>query len=51
MAFEVMTGTSPAVVAVGRLGIEVDTGVLFEGECESAPIVCPMVAVFPVNCI
>lgn len=51
MAFEVMTGTSPAVVAVGQLGIEGDTVVLFEGEHERVPIVCSMVVVCPVNCI
>lgn len=51
MAFEVMTGTSPAEEAVGQLGIEADTDVLFVGERERAPIVCPMVVVFPVSCI
>lgn len=49
MVFELVTGTSPGVAAVGRPGSETDTGVLLEGERDRAPMVCPMVVVFPDN--
>lgn len=51
MVFELVSGTSPVVVAVGRPVSEADTGVFLEGERDRAPIVCPMVVVFPDNWI
>lgn len=51
MVFELVSGTSPVVVAVKRPVSEIDTGVLLEGEHDRAPMVCPMVVVFPDNWI
>lgn len=51
MVFELVTGISPVVVAVGRPISETDTGVLLEGERDRAPMVCPMVVVLPDNWI
>lgn len=44
MVFEFIT----VVVVIGGLPeTERDTGVLLEGEHDTAPMVCPMVVVFP----
>lgn len=51
MIFELVTGTSPVVVTGGRPASDTDTGVLLEGEHDRAPMVCPMVVVFPDNWI
>lgn len=51
MVFELVIGTSPMVVAVGRPVSETDILVLLEGERDRAPMVCPMVVVFPDNWI
>lgn len=47
MVFELVTGTIIGVLAVGRPVSETDTGVHLEGERDRAPMVCPMVVVFP----
>lgn len=47
MVFELVTETSPVVVALGWVVSETDTGVLVEEEHDRAPMVCPMVVVFP----
>lgn len=51
MVFELVTGNSCVVVAGEQLVSETDTGVLLEGERDSAPMVCPMVVVLPDNWI
>lgn len=51
VVFELVTGNSPVVVAVGRPVSETDSGVLLEGERDRTPMVCPMVVVFPDNWI
>lgn len=51
MVFELVPGTSPVVVALEWVIFETDTGVLVGGEHDRAPIVCPMVVVFPDNWI
>lgn len=51
MVFELVTGTSPGMATVGRVGSETETDVLLEGERDRAPMVCPMVVVFPDNWI
>lgn len=51
MVFELVTKTGPVVVAVGWLVSETDIDVLVEGEHDRAPMVCPMVVVFPDNWI
>lgn len=51
IVFELVSGTSPVVMAVGRPVSKTETGVLLEGERDRAPMVCPMVVVFPDNWI
>lgn len=51
MVFELVTGTSPEAVDAGQPASETDIGVLLEGERDRAPMVCPMVVVFPDNWI
>lgn len=46
IVFELVTETSRVVVAAAT-----DAGVLLEGERDRAPMVCPMVVVFPDNWI
>lgn len=48
--FKLATGIGP-VEASGRPVSEMDTGVVLEGERDRAPMVCPMVVVFPDNWI
>lgn len=48
MAIELVTGTSPVVASRHP---ETETCVPLEGECDRAPIVCPIVVVFPDNWI
>lgn len=48
----VVYGTSPVVVAAAEKLVPIaDTGMVSEGEYDSAPIVCPVDVVFPVNWI
>lgn len=47
MVFELVTRSSPVVVAVGPTVSETDAGVFLEGEHDRAPMDCPMVVVFP----
>lgn len=46
-----MTGTSPELEVAGNPVSETEPGMFLEGERDRAPIVCPMVVVFPDNWI
>lgn len=47
VVFELVNGTSCVEVSGKHPVSEIDTGVLLDEECDSAPMVCPMVVVFP----
>lgn len=46
-----MAGTGSVVEVAGNPVSETETGMFLEGERDRAPIVCPMVVVFPDNWI